>query len=405
MRKIFLVLVVLLMSIGTLRAQDAALRDLTFFMTFIPNIQFAPVYLGIANGYFGEAGLNIQIEHGFDEAVGLERIATGDLTVGIISGEQVILARAQGRPVKYVYGWFQQYPVGIVTRDGVTSITELRGQRVGIPAASGASYSGLIALLSANGITLNDIQLEVIGFNAPDVFCTGGVAASVIYVNNEPLEIARRAAAGQCGDVSAVQVFPVSDVANLVSNGLVTSDATLAADPATVYGVVSGFHRGLRDVIANPAQAYLVSADYVEGLLTDETLRLALLVEAETQALWLNNQEEPITREALNARHSEMRARLGETFDAQTLAQMDVLLSTIPLWQAQTLGVNAPEAWDAMQTTLLSTTDPNSGQPILAAPTDLLVLYDYSLAIQAECDTPAPLLYTCATAPAATPAG
>src|SRR5690606_13151252 len=64
----------------TVSAQDATpdeaqreLEDLRFFLSYIPNIQFSPLYVTAAKGYFAERGLNILIEHG-DENVGVEQI-------------------------------------------------------------------------------------------------------------------------------------------------------------------------------------------------------------------------------------------------------------------------------------------------------------------------------------------
>ena len=206
-RKLIIRLVIVMwmasMLIGgqlSVSAQGNTPEDLRFFLTFVPNIQFAPVYVADAKGYLEESGYAFAIEHG-DEHVGVDLIATDTIQFGVISGEQVIMARASGRPVVYIYEWFQQYPVGIVIPDtvDVESVTDLAGLKVGIPGRFGASYSGLTALLAANNMRERDIQLEPIGFTAPDILCAGGVDASVVYVNNEPIQIQQRADEGNCG--------------------------------------------------------------------------------------------------------------------------------------------------------------------------------------------------------------
>jgi NitT/TauT family transport system substrate-binding protein len=364
-KRIFILALMLLVS-----SVQGQARELTFFLTYIPNVQFAPLYVALQQGYFAEAGINLSIEHSFDEASGLERIAINDLQFGVISGEQVIVARSQARPVVFVYNWFQQFPVGIVTplESGIESVADLRGRRVGIPALSGASYTGLTALLSANEMTLADIQIEPIGFVAPDIVCAGGVDAAVVYLNNEPLEIQRRAGLGECGDVTDVRVFAVSDVGQFVSNGIVTNEETIANEPDLVRAVVSAYDRGSRDAIQNPALAFLMSAEYVEGLLTDDALRAVLETEAEAQAAFLaTNPDDEAVAESIQS----MRERLGEQFDDTALLQLDVLLATTPLWNAEQTGYSAPEAWSAMQDTLLGMTDPATGSPLLSEAIDL----------------------------------
>ena len=78
-----------LLVVGGVSAQDQ--QDLTFFLTFVPNVQFSPLYVAIDNGYFSEVGLNLTIEHG-DEPLGVDLIASGQRQFGMISGEQVIAA-------------------------------------------------------------------------------------------------------------------------------------------------------------------------------------------------------------------------------------------------------------------------------------------------------------------------
>ncbi|NWF67839.1 MAG: ABC transporter substrate-binding protein [Chloroflexi bacterium] len=370
-RKLFLLLALLALVAGAgAQAQENTPRPLTFFMTFVPNVQFAPVYAALENGDFAAAGLDITVEHGFDEALGVERIALNELQFGLISGEQIIRARAQQRPVVYVYAWFQQYPVGIVTalESGIASINDLRGRRVGIPVTSGASYSGLTAILAANNLTLNDIQLETIGFNAPEVLCIGGVDAAVIYTNNEPLQIQLRAEQGDCGDISGVRVFPVSEFGNLVSNGIVTNEETIANDPELVRAFVGAFDSGLRAVIDNPAQAFLWSAQYVEGLLTDDALRAALENEAAAQTAFLATA--PDSAAVADSRLA-LRERLAQEFDNAALLQFDVLLESILLWQADQPGYSDAASWEAMQNTLLALIDPATGSPILPQAIDL----------------------------------
>ncbi len=333
--------------------QDAELEEFPFLTTFIPNIQFAPIYVAAGKGYFAAAGLTPAIEY-LDEPLVVDLVATNPRAVGIVSGEQVIVSRAQAdRPVVYVYAWWQQYPVGIVVAENsdIQSISDLAGRRVGIPGRFGASYSGLTTLLMANDMTEADIQLEAIGFNAPEVFCAGAVEAAVVYLNNEPLQIASRAAAGDCGDVTGVRVFPVSAVANLISNGLIANSAAINDDPDFVQEIVLAYDQALRDVINNPARAYLLSVPFVETLPFDASIEVALTAAAEAQEAFLLTAPD---RAAIAASRAEMRLALTELLPPDALLQFDVLLASIELWDADQPGFSDPQAWSAMQDTLLA---------------------------------------------------
>jgi NitT/TauT family transport system substrate-binding protein len=351
-RVVLVVVVALFLVVPSVGAQDTPIPQ-TLFLTYIPNIQFAPVYVGLEKGYFADAGIELTIEHG-DEPIGVDLIAAGQRQFGIISGEQVIAARANQRPVVFVYEWFQQVPIAVVTPadSGIATVEDLRGRRVGVPGRFGATYSGLVALLAAHGMTEADVQLEAIGFNAPEVVCVGGIEAAAVYINNEPLQIQNRVDAGDCGSVTGVTVIPVTDSVQLVSNGLVTNEDTIANQPDLVRAMVGAYDAGLRDAINNPAEAYLLSANYVEGLLPDE-LRAALEPIAEAQTSWLAENPDA-DREAIAARNAEALAELKTTLPADVLLQYEVLLATLPLWDGDTIGSTELEAWENTEETLIT---------------------------------------------------
>lgn len=238
----------------------------TLFMSYIPSVQFSHVYVAAERGYFADEGIDIRFENSFNEADGVERIASGDLRFGLISGEQVILARAQGRPLVYVYEWYHNFPVGVVAPadSGIERPQDLAGKVVGIPGPQGASYMGLRALLNAGGLEEDDLgELRAIGFTAPESICAGDVDAAVVYVANEPLTIEQ-----QC---MPVRVIAVSDYATLVSNGLVTNEETIRQNPDLVAGMVRAVRRGTADVIEDPDAAFdLAVAHYVQDLPEDQ---------------------------------------------------------------------------------------------------------------------------------------
>lgn len=337
----FIIIVSVLMVSGS-----SAQTPIRFFLTYIPNIQFAPVYVMDALGVLNESGYEVQIEHG-DEPVGVDLIATGDFDFGMISGEQVLMARFGQRPVVMVYNWFQEYPVGIVIPDTTpaTTFEELRGLHVGVPGRFGASYSALTALLTVNDMTEDDIQLQEIGFNAPDVICTGGVDAAAVYINNEPLQVQLLADKGECGDITSVSVIRVADYANMVSNGVVTSESLIAQNPELVTIVVNAFDFALMTSIQNPAYAYLVSLDYVDGLPADEDFIAFLEAEAEAQWDFLASTTEA---EAVAESRDALWERLSAEFEPELLIQFHVLLETIKLWEAEQLGFSDEADW--MQT-------------------------------------------------------
>lgn len=335
-------LTVLLLIAGSVAGQEASSP---FYLTFIPNVQFAPIYVAIENGYFQAAGQPVSIEY-LSEPDVVDLVATGQARYGVVSAEQVILAGANGRPITYVYNWYHDYPVALVTDAAVIpTLADLPGKTVGVPIRSGATYTGLSALLNVSGLTEADIDLQEIGFNAPEAFCLGRVQAASVYSNNEPLQIQALIDDNQCGDVREIAVFPVSAALPLVSNGIIASDDFLAASPELVASFVAAYHQGLLDTINNPAEAYLLSALHVENLPLDDLLRAELTAQAETQATFLATNP---TRELIAESRATFSQAMHERFDRTALLQLDVLLNTIDLWDTATIGVTEADAWDNM---------------------------------------------------------
>lgn len=279
-------------------------------MGYIPNVQYAPFYVSVDKGYFQEAGLEIEFDYSY-ETDGVTLVGANNLQFALVSGEQVLLARAQGIPVVYVMTWWRDYPVAVVakTAANIRAPADLAGKRIGLPGLFGASYIGLRALLSAGGLQESDVTLDSIGFNQVEALAADQEQAVVIYANNEPIQLRAQG--------YALDMIRVADYVQLASNGLITNETTIAENPGLVRRMVQAALRGIADTIANPDEAYETSKKYVEGLA-----------------------------------------------QADEAIQKEILATSIAFWQSDSLGHSKSAAWENMQEVLL-------GMELLAQPLDL----------------------------------
>jgi NitT/TauT family transport system substrate-binding protein len=228
-------------------------------MGFVPDPQYAPFYVAVERGYYAEEGIEVEFDYSF-ETDGIALVGANELQFAIVSGEQVILGRAQGLPLVYVMEWFQKYPIAVVSKAsaGISKPADLVGRQVGLPGFFGASYVGYAGLLSANGLEQADVAASEIGFNQIESLLTDQSEAVVGYVNNEPVQLAARG--------EDINVIKVADFVDMVANGIITNEETIAENPDLVRGLVQATLRGLADTLNDPAAAYEISKAFVEGL-------------------------------------------------------------------------------------------------------------------------------------------
>ncbi|MBW7883278.1 MAG: ABC transporter substrate-binding protein, partial [Caldilineaceae bacterium] len=115
---------------------------------FIPNVQFAPFYVGIEKGFYADEGIALELEYGFENDY-LKLVGVDELQFMVGSGDQLVLGRAQGLPVRYIMNWYTRYPVVIFAKEEqqLSQPAGLRGKKVGIPGPFGASYVALRGIL------------------------------------------------------------------------------------------------------------------------------------------------------------------------------------------------------------------------------------------------------------------
>ena len=318
-RKLILFTLVLALTLSACTSSQSTkeagtLTKVSLPMGYVPNIQFAPFYVAVEKGYFREAGIDLEFDYKY-ETDGVALVGSGELPFSLVSGEQVLLARAQGLPVQYVAAWYQQYPVSVVANSKAEVLIpqDLKGKKIGLPGLFGANYVGLLAMLYEADMTEKDVTLDAIGFNQVDQLASGQQDIVVGYTANEPIQLRARGV--------PVTEMRVSDYVQLASNGILASEKVVGENPELVRAFVGAFLKGLADTIANPEEAYQLSASHIPNF-----------------------------------------------GDLDKDVQMQILETSIEQWKTDRPGYSNPQAWENMQNVLV-------GMGLVTEKTDLSKAY------------------------------
>jgi NitT/TauT family transport system substrate-binding protein len=319
MRRIFFLLVVLVMAVACSADEPQELQHIRLPMGYIADPQYAPFYVAVDKGYFADEGIEIEFDYSF-ETDGVALVGANELPFAVVSGEQVLLGRAQGLPLVYVLEWFQRFPIAVIskTSTGIEAPADLAGRHVGLPGFFGATFVGYVGLLSANDIDPANVDAEEINFTQVESLVTDRVEAVVGYANNEPVQLA---ALGE-----DVNVMYVADYIDMVANGIITNEETAVNNPELVQGFVRATLRGLSDTLEDPDAAYEISKKFVDGL--DD-------------------------------------GRKG------------VLQASLEMWEADTLGLSDAQSWQNTQDVLLE-------MGFLESPLDLTAVFTNEFVLEAQ---------------------
>jgi NitT/TauT family transport system substrate-binding protein len=268
-------------------------------MGYIPNVQYAPFYAGMEEGFYAEEGLAIEFDYSY-ETDGVALVGANEIQFSLVSGEQVPIARAEGLPIVYVMAWYAQYPVAVIAKSeqNLNTPQDMAGKSIGLPGLFGANYVGLRALMGYAGLEEKDLILKSVGFNQVEVLAADTAEVIVGYVANEPVQLSAQG--------YDLDVLLVSDYLDLVSNGLISNETTLAENPDLIRRMVSATMKSIQFAVENPDEAYQHCFKYIEGL-----------------------------------------------EDADQEVQKQVLESSLALYQTDPYGYSNPQAWENMQEVLL----------------------------------------------------
>jgi NitT/TauT family transport system substrate-binding protein len=261
-----------------------AATKLVVGLGYIPSVQFAQFYLAQQNGYYADAGLDVEFQNKIDPDL-ITLVGQGSIDVGIGDGTSVIPAVSNGIPVNYIATIYGKFPNIVFAKasSGITKAADLKGKKVGIPGRYGSGWIMLQALLASASLTTADIEIvEYPDFTQEAAVEIGAVDAATGFANNEPVQLELH---GQ-----KASVLTIDAITPLPGPGLVAGTATLDDKHDAVSAFVTATLQAMEEIKADPTVGLDAAIKAVPELAKDKDTQAALL--AATIATWTGTAQE-----------------------------------------------------------------------------------------------------------------
>jgi len=280
-------LVTVLLCASSIVVATAA-EKIEIAMGYIPNVQFAPYYVALEKGFFSDEGLQVTFDYGMSTDI-MTLVAEGLVDFGISDGDQVIIARDKGIPVKVIYTMYAKYPVGIVSfkERGLAALSSLRGKKVGTPGPYGSNYIGLQVLLHSAGMGLEDIDLHFIQYTQVESLLAGRVDAAVVFINNEPVVLRDMGR-----EVTLIEAYRVTP---MVSASIIVGERLIQEQPDRVRRFIRAVTRAGEFILENREEVMPLLRKHVPTL-TEKNMDINRRVLYASLDLWV---DEDIERHGL----------------------------------------------------------------------------------------------------------
>ena len=256
--------------------------DVTIGLTYIPNIQFAPVYVADAQGTYNDAGISTTIRHHGSHEGFFTALLAGEEDVVIASGDEAAVAASQGLDIVSIGQYYASYPgTVIVPADSpINTLADLAGKTVGIPGEHGANYYATRAALQEAGLAESDVTISPIGYTQQAALASGQVDAVVGFTNNDSVQMRL---AGL--DIREISLDPSSTP--LVSASIITTHKWAQEHPEQARAVVSATTQAMNAIAADPQIAIDATKPWDTSLTDEATLTSARAVLTATVPLWI----------------------------------------------------------------------------------------------------------------------
>ena len=225
-------------AIGLLACGKSKSSKLKLALNWKPDPQFGGFYAAD----YGKHGLDVEILPGGAGTPTVQMIGSAAADFGIVSADELIVARSRGNDVVALFAVFQNCPQGIMAHSSrnLTSICDV------VKGGTLALQRGLpYARLLEKKCGFDEVKIVPSPGGDISVFLRDENFAQQCFIMSEPLAARKKGV--------AVKVFPVSDIGyNPYTTVLSCSGEMLKSKPEVARAMVAGVREGWRTYLDDP---------------------------------------------------------------------------------------------------------------------------------------------------------
>ncbi|OWY05617.1 ABC transporter substrate-binding protein [Thioclava sp. F1Mire-8] len=215
----------------------------------------APYFLAIDEGFYGEAGLEVEISEGKGSLDAIPKVATGAYPVGFadINSLMKFLDQNPGAPVTAVMMVYDKPPFAVVGRksQGVNEPKDLEGKVLGAPPPDGAWAQFPIFAKEAS-LDMDKIKVEPVGFPTREpMLAEGKVDAVTGFSFSSTLNLKRLGVGMEDQSVLLMADYGVA----LYGNAIIVNTDYAKAHPEEITGFIKATAEGWKAAISDPGKA------------------------------------------------------------------------------------------------------------------------------------------------------
>ena len=234
-------------------AATPKLMPVTLQLRWTYTAQFAGFYAGDQNGYYTAEGLTISFREGGSNVDFVGSVEDGRAQFGIANADALILARAEGKPLRAIATIYRRSPSVYIAlaESGIQKPQDFVGKRIWVVPVSAPIFHTMMARV---GIAPSQYTEVNVAANMTPLY-SGEVDVSVGFVTNEVLT-------AQAAGYKLNLIYPDDYGVHFYADTLFTTDDLIAKNPDLVRRFLRATLKGWTYAVENPAVIGLLVLKY-----------------------------------------------------------------------------------------------------------------------------------------------